>query len=351
MAKLTATGNTAALVADYDRYAVGEPQKVIGRALRLTAGICARDQRQLIPQLLGRLMANAAVVATGFLDAARQSLLSPAILEQHASLTPPGAETARFEGHSGGVSALCVLPDGSLASGGSRDGTDGTIRLWDVTAGAETARLEGHSHWVSALCVLPDGRLASGSYDGTIRLWDATTGAETARLEGHSYGVRALCVLHDGRLASGSNEGTIRLWDVTTGAETARLEGHSYGVSALCVLSDGRLASGSYDGTIRLWDATTGAETARLQTRTVCPWALCVLPDGRLASGSYDGTIRLWDVTTGAETARLEADAPLFCLTALADLQLVAGDKLGRLHWLEVVVRSVSTQEKGRYDA
>jgi hypothetical protein len=30
-AKLTATGNTAALVADYDRYAVGEPQKVIGR--------------------------------------------------------------------------------------------------------------------------------------------------------------------------------------------------------------------------------------------------------------------------------------------------------------------------------
>ena len=57
MAKLTATGNTAALVADYDRYAAGEPQKVIGRTLRLTAGICARDQRQLIPQLLGRLMA------------------------------------------------------------------------------------------------------------------------------------------------------------------------------------------------------------------------------------------------------------------------------------------------------
>jgi hypothetical protein len=34
-AKLTATGNTAALVADYDRYAVGEPQKLIGRTPRL----------------------------------------------------------------------------------------------------------------------------------------------------------------------------------------------------------------------------------------------------------------------------------------------------------------------------
>jgi WD40 repeat protein len=164
-------------------------------------------------------MANEAVVATGFLDAARQSLLSPAILEQHATLTPPRAETARLEGHFDGVRTLCVLPDG--------------------------------------------------------------------------------------RLASGSNDRTIRLWDVTTGAETARLEGHSDGVIALCVL-----------------------------------------PDGRLASGSNDRTIRLWDVTTDAETARLEADAPLLCLAALADLHLVAGDTLGRLHWLEVVVRHGSTHDK-----
>jgi WD40 repeat protein len=78
--------------------------------------------------------------------------------------------------------------------------------------------------------------------------------------------------------------------------------------------------------------------------------ALCVLPDGRLASGSSDRTIRLWDVTTVAETARLEADARLFCLTALADLHLVAGDGLGWLHWLEVV-RSGSTHDKGRYHA
>jgi len=124
---------------------------------------------------------------------------------------------------------------------------------------------------------------------------------------------------------------------VTAGAETARLEGHSGWVAALCMLPDGRLASGSGDRAIRLWDVTAGAETARLEGHSGWVAALCVLPDGRLASGSGDNTIRLWDVTAGAETARLETDAPIHCVLALSTTHLVAGDSLGRLHWLEVV--------------
>jgi hypothetical protein len=49
-AKLGATGNAQALVADYDRHSTGELQTLIGRTLRLAVGICARDPRQLIPQ-------------------------------------------------------------------------------------------------------------------------------------------------------------------------------------------------------------------------------------------------------------------------------------------------------------
>ncbi len=93
------------------------------------------------------------------------------------------------------VSVLCSLADGRLASGsGERSPAGGrvypysgdwTVRLWHLATGTETARLEGHSMGVNALCLLADGGLASGSDDCTIRLWDVTTGAETARLEGH----------------------------------------------------------------------------------------------------------------------------------------------------------------------
>ena len=57
--------------------------------------------------------------------------------------------------------------------------------------GEEADCLAGHTSGVSALAVLPDGRLASGSHDSTIRLWDAATSEEIACLEGHKHTVHA----------------------------------------------------------------------------------------------------------------------------------------------------------------
>jgi hypothetical protein len=78
--KLAATGNPQALIADYDRHGISRAQNLVGRTLRLKAGICTRDQRQLIPQLLGRLMACEEIAATGFLDHARRTSSLPTIL-------------------------------------------------------------------------------------------------------------------------------------------------------------------------------------------------------------------------------------------------------------------------------
>jgi WD40 repeat protein len=345
-AKLESTGDPLALVGDYQRYGRGEALRLIGRGLQLISGICARDGRQLLPQLIGRLAGSEPVAASGFLESARRIVRRPAIIPLRP-LAASGAERARLEGHTDFPYALCVLPDGRLASGSP----DETIRLWDVTWGKETARLEVHNG-ADHLCLLSDGRLASSNYsDGTIRLWDVATGAETARLEGHSKGVYALCLLRDGRLASsGSSDGTIRLWDATTGAETARLEGHSSFVNALCVLPDGRLASGSSDKTIRLWDVTAGAETACLQELD-CVWAMCVLSDGRLASGANDGTISLWNVATGAETARLEGHTnSIKALCVLPDARLVSGSEDKTIRLWDVMARVETGRLEGHLD-
>jgi hypothetical protein len=140
-------------------------QNLIGRTLWLTAGICARDPHQLMPQLVGRLSPRASddLAAPAFLAAARRHVIVPAILTQRPSLTSPAAETTRLKGHVGSVNAPAVLPDGRLASGAN----DRTIRLWDLVRGTETARLEID---VAIICLaaLPDGSLVAGDMVGRL---------------------------------------------------------------------------------------------------------------------------------------------------------------------------------------
>lgn len=131
---------------------------------------------------------------------------------------------------------------------------DGNVRIWGLTAGVEIGCLQGHTAGITALCLLPDGHLASGSDDNTIYLWDwINRKGKGVPLRGHSDWITGLCRMPGGGLASSSADGSVRLWNVVTTQESARLQGHSGWVPAICAFGRNLIASASTDHTIRLW--------------------------------------------------------------------------------------------------
>jgi len=67
--------------------------------------------------------------------------------------------------------------------------------------------------------------------------------------------------------------------------------------------------------------------------------AVVLTPDGRWAvSGSEDRTLRVWDLESGKEIMNFTGERHISsCAFSLDERTIVAGDKSGRLHVLQVV--------------
>ena len=229
---------------------------------------------------------------------------------------PAGDETVRIwdphtgqarhtlTGHTGGVGALAVAPDGTwLASAGIwRDGADlGPTHRADPPhphrphrrgdgvgdrPGRHLARLRRLTTGQCGSGTRPPGRPATPSpatpagcqrwrspqtapgspppvaIDGaTVRIWDPHTGQARHVLTGHASGVSALAVAPDGTwLASASCDGTVRIWDPHTGQAPPHVHRpHRRGISVggrtrrLLARLRRRLRA-----TVRIWDPHTG---------------------------------------------------------------------------------------------
>jgi WD40 repeat protein len=107
-----------------------------------------------------------------------------------------------------------------LASGG----TDGILRLWDVSGTKQQPlrELKGHKHDIISVVFSPDGsQLVSGSYDRTVRLW-SVAGGKVLKVFITQIGTifSDVAKLHvtfhpNGKqVASCSNDDTVRVWTV-----------------------------------------------------------------------------------------------------------------------------------------
>lgn len=77
-------------------------------------------------------------------------------------------------GHTGGVNAALLTPDGARALTASKDCT---ARVWDAATGRCLHVLIGHSDAVVAAALSADGRTAlTVAYDRSARAWDIASG-------------------------------------------------------------------------------------------------------------------------------------------------------------------------------
>ena len=97
------------------------------------------------------------------------------------------------------------------------------MRIWDPVTGEQRAAFAGHTGGVTAVAIAPDGAwLASGGRDGSVRIWDRASGEQRAAFAGHTGGVTAVAIAPDGAwLASSGRDGSVRIWDPVTGGISA----------------------------------------------------------------------------------------------------------------------------------
>lgn len=146
----------------------------LGRVLRLSAHVLAREYGQLAPQLLGRVHEALGSGTEKLLARACRKLPQNVLFPSGGKhLTEPGSLFALLVGHGASVMGALLLPDGARALSWSNDGT---LRLWDLESGQGRA-MEGHGGSVLGALLLPDGAI-SWSWDETLRLWDLESRGE-----------------------------------------------------------------------------------------------------------------------------------------------------------------------------
>jgi len=240
-----------ALIEDYDLIGAetdnAKALQLVQGALRLSAHVLREDSRQLVGQLLGRMLGFKHPEIQQLLAQANQSQ-TPGLRPLTPSLTAPGGALLRtLEGHSESVRAVAVTPDGERLISGS---DDKTLKVWNLHRGELEQTFSGHSDWVIAVAVTPDGeRVISGSGDTTLKVWNLHRGELEQTFSGHSSYVRAVAVTPDGeRVISGSHDNTLKVWNLHRGEMIANFPGD--GSITCCAISpDGQtLIAGESSG-------------------------------------------------------------------------------------------------------
>ena len=119
------------------------------------------------------------------------------------------------------------------------------------------------------------------------------------------------------------------------------LRGHTDWVDGVAVVPDGdKVISTSHDQTLKVWDLKSGKELQTLRGHAREVNAVAVMPDGAgVLSASSDRTLKVWDLKSGKVAPSFTADGAIqACAVARDGMIIIAGDGLGTVHFLKLIV-------------
>jgi len=214
-----------------------------------------------------------------------------------------GSVRSTLEGHTVGVWALALSPDGQTMA--SAD-IEGNLRVW--RGGAEIGFAEGDKKPIRDLAFTGDGTgILATSDTGSIRLFDAQTVSMKREYIGHTSGVYALAMAPDGaHFWSGGYDRTLRYWSLDKSQPLHESKDHAQAINDIAVSGD-LVATACDDRLVRVYTYSGGdlSDPIELKGHYKQVSAVTFSADAkRVFSGSRDETIRVWNTATGAAIAQ-----------------------------------------------
>src|SRR5262249_32159511 len=158
-------------------------------------------------------------------------------------------------------------------------------QLWDIAGGKEVRRFEGHTEGIGAVALSPDGRFAATvgdvlGEDKTVRIWDARTGQQIEKFAAGDEPVWSVAVSPGSRLVGygGGRATGIHIWDLAARREMTRLETPKAAARHLAFSGDGRMLATSGGEGVVTWEL---ASRRKEKTELLSGGPLAFLPDGR----------------------------------------------------------------------
>ena len=231
-------------------------------------------------------------------------------------------------GHETNVTACTVSPDGAFFVSA---GSDGVLKLWDVSTGGELRTLEGHPGPVLFCAAGHDGRVysagPSAGFDAVVKVWDATTGGELLGWDQRDVGDLQGLVLSPGGtyVATLRSYGYADIHEPATGEWLRRIDaGTQAGTTACAVSPDGAFLVVAGGRELHVLDPFTGEALAVFASPQYGPQPFAITPDAAsVVFAEADVGWAVGDIASG-RTRALGDEEPFAACTVSPDGALIA---------------------------